>query len=98
MTTNINNLVPGRRYRITKVSGNVFTGTFVQINRNEMLKFRNITIGNDGRVKPEYDVQPHTIENVEEVFTAGKMKKHRTRKRKRSHKKNLKSRKNRNHK
>jgi hypothetical protein len=98
MTTNLNNLVPGRRYRITKLgTGRVFTGTFVRINGNEMLKFRNITIGNDGRVKPEYDVQPSTIENVEEVFTAGKMKKRRTRKRKRSHK-NLKSRKSRNHK
>jgi len=98
MTNNLNNLVPGRRYIITKVTGRVFTGTFVKINPNEMLKFRNITIGNDGRVKPEYDVQPHTIGNVEEVFTAGKMKKRRTKKRKRSHKKNLKSRKSRNHK
>jgi hypothetical protein len=96
MTTNLNNLVPGTRYRITKVSGSVFTGTFVQINPNEMLRFRNITIGNDGRVKPEYDVQPHVIGNIEEVFTAGKIKKRRTRKR--SHKKNFKSRKSRNHK
>ncbi len=102
MTTNFNNLIPGRRYRITKTdTGSSFTGTFVQINPNEMLKFRDITIGNDGKFKREYDVQKRVIGNIEEVFTAGKMKRkktRKTRKTKRINKKNLKSRKRRHYK